>query len=132
MQNDHEVKEIFKIALKLRVSTPYSFRIFSDHLGIFSFKKFDRLKYLNQYFQPEKMISLPIFASEVFYITFKYLVKCPDETCNNFQNSMESLNMKTESVHLETNEVVEFHEATEQNLEISTSLLKLRVQLLLL
>ena len=137
IRNDNEVREIIESAIKLRNNTPYSLRIFSEHLGIFSLKKFDKLKYLNQYFQPEKMITLPIFASEVFYITFNYLVNCPDESCINFQKSMERLNSsfpkKSENMYSsEKSEVIDLDQDQENKLEISLIINNIRVQLFFL
>ncbi len=124
LQTEDEVRSIFEFALQLRSNTPYSFRILSNHLGIFSVHSSDRLKYLNQYFQPDAMISLPIFASEVFYITYKSLVNCPDENCSNFQNSIERfnkincINNDTSSLTKESSEVIEFEECGRKQLNI--------------
>jgi hypothetical protein len=124
LQTEDEVRSIFESALQLRSNTPYSFRILSNHLGIFSVHSSDRLKYLNQYFQPDAMISLPIFASEVFYITYKSLVNCPDENCSNFQNSIERfnkiscINNDTSSLTKESSEVIEFEECGRKQLNI--------------
>ena len=127
LQTEDEVRSIFELALKLRSNTPYSFRIFSNHLGIFSVHSSDRLKYLNQYFQPDAMISLPIFASEVFYITYKSLVNCPDENCSNFQNSIErfnqidSINMDSSSLTKESSEVIEFEEFSQKQSKLGNN-----------
>ena len=127
LQTEDEVRSIFELALKLRSNTPYSFRIFSNHLGIFSVQSFDRLKYLNQYFQPDAMISLPIFSSEVFYITYKSLVNCPDESCINFQNSIErfnqidSINMDSSSLTKESSEVIEFEEFSQKQSKLGNN-----------
>jgi hypothetical protein len=124
LQTEDEVRSIFEFALQLRNNTPYSFRILSNHLGIFSVHSSDRLKYLNQYFQPDAMISLPIFASEVFYITYKSLVNCPDENCSNFQNSIERfnkincINNDTSCLTKESSEVIEFEECGRKQLNI--------------
>jgi hypothetical protein len=70
------------------------------------------------------MISLPIFASEVFYITYKSLVNCPDENCSNFQNSIERfnkiscINNDTSSLTKESSEVIEFEECGRKQLNI--------------
>jgi hypothetical protein len=138
LQSEQEVKAIFELALILRSNTPYSFRILSNHLGIFSFHSFDRLKYLNQYFQPDAMISLPIFASEVFYLTYKSLVNCPDESCTNFQNSIEranqinSLENDISNITKESSEVIEFEESAQKQLGTSNNKLTSRKGLFLL
>ena len=123
MQSEDEVNDIFKIALNLREHTPYSFRILSDHLGIYSYKKINRLKYLNEYFKPHKMISLPIFISEVLYITYKDLVDCPDENCINFQKSMQKLYSEDNDISVifddDNDEIYDQDDRIEHQLDIS-------------
>ena len=125
IQTEEEVREMFNLALKLRSNTPYSFRILSNHLGIFSVQNFERLKYLNQFFQPEAMISLPIFASEVFYITYKSLLNCPDEACTNFKKNDESVkinNLKKSDINTYmkcSSDVIEYEDTIKNHADLS-------------
>ncbi len=76
---------IFENATKIRSITPYSFRLFFNKLDIFKiFSK--RNKELFDYYQPENLLCLPIFASEIFFIAYNKIVSCPDKKCRFFNN----------------------------------------------
>lgn len=82
------VDEIFENAKRLRAITPYSFKLFFDKMEIFNplckrhKENFDKYK-------PESILCLPILPSEIFYITYNNLLKCPDRRCENFIDKKE-------------------------------------------
>lgn len=82
------VDEIFHNAKRLRAITPYSFRLFFDKMEIFNpFGK--RHKENFDKYKPESILCLPILPSEIFYITYNNLLKCPDRRCENFIDKKE-------------------------------------------
>ena len=82
------VNEIFENAKRLRAITPYSFKLFFDKMEIFNpFGK--RHKENFDKYKPESILCLPILPSEIFYITYKNLLKCPDRRCENFIDKKE-------------------------------------------
>ena len=102
IQNDEDLNFIYNTALKLRDNTPYSFRILSNNLEIFV-PYSDNLKDLYNFYQPDQLLSLPIFPSEVVYITYNYTFDCPDENCSNFIDSLKKLNVIDELKYNEKN-----------------------------
>ena len=78
-----EVDEILEIAIDLRDNTPNSFYILANNLNIFNYGS-PNLQKLYEEFNPDKMLALPIFSSELLTITYKDLIGCPDENCQNF------------------------------------------------
>ena len=92
IQSQEDLDFIYELALKLRENTPYSFRILANNLNIFV-PYSDNLKELYNFYQPDTLMSLPIFPSEVIYITYNYTVECPDENCVNFKKSLEKLSI---------------------------------------
>ena len=77
------VDEIFENAKKLRAITPYSFRLFFDKMEIFNPFSTKHKENFEKY-KPESILCLPILPSEIFYITYNNLLKCPDRRCENF------------------------------------------------
>ena len=77
-----EIDEIFNEAIKLREKTPYSFRILANLLEIFKYHCEDPKGIFEKY-KPDTFLTLPIFASEIFYICYNGETKCPDDTCKN-------------------------------------------------
>ena len=77
-----EIDKIFNEAIKLRENTPYSFRIFANMLEIFKFHC-EEPKELYEKYKPDKLLTLPIFPCEIFYICFNGITKCPDSNCKN-------------------------------------------------
>ena len=92
IQNDEDLNFIYNTALKLRDNTPYSFRILANNLGIFV-PYSQNLKELYNFYQPDLLLSMPIFPSEAVYITYNYSFDCPDENCTNFTESLKKLNL---------------------------------------
>ena len=77
-----EIDKIFNEAIKLREKTPYSFRILANMLEIFKCHC-DNPKELYEKYKPDKLLTLPIFPCEIFYICFNGITKCPDSNCKN-------------------------------------------------
>ena len=81
-----EIDDIFNEAIKLRERTPYSFKLFVNLLEIFKYHCEDP-KGIYEKYRPDTFLTLPIFPSEIFYICFKEVTKCPDDSCkNNIKN----------------------------------------------
>ena len=78
-----EINIILDMALDLRNNTPNSFYLLAEDLNIF-IQGSNNLKELYEYYNPDNMLSLPIFPSEIFNITYKDLIGCPEENCTNF------------------------------------------------
>jgi hypothetical protein len=88
LKDTYMVDKIFTNAKRLRAITPYSFKLFFDKMGIFNpFGKNHKENY--EKYKPESLLCLPILPSEIFYITYNNLVKCPDSRCENFINKKE-------------------------------------------
>ena len=83
IENTYEANEIINIALKLRINTPYSFKILADKLEIFKYHS-KNLKEIYEKIKPNNFLTLPIFPSEIFYICYKSEINCPDCLCHNF------------------------------------------------
>lgn len=85
-----ELDEIYSIALKLRTRTPYSFRILANMLQIFK-ENSTELEKMYETIKPDNFIAMPIFPSEIFYITYHNFMKCPDEECITTKENIDSL-----------------------------------------
>lgn len=75
-----ELNVIISLALDIRNQTPYSFHILGHNLHIYS-PNINKLQESYELYKPETLTALPIFPSEIFYITYKDVVKCPDTSC---------------------------------------------------
>ena len=92
-----EIDEIFNQAIKLRDNTPYSFRILGNLLEIFKCHCKDP-KAIYEKYKPDKLLTIPIFPSEIFYICYKGVTNCPDSNCvNNTKNKKEKENIEDEN-----------------------------------
>ena len=78
-----DVNDILDMAIDLRNSTPDSFYLFAKNLEIFNYGS-TNLKKLFEVYNPNNMLALPIFPSEIFSITYSDLIGCPDDRCQNF------------------------------------------------
>ena len=78
-----EVDDILNFAAELRDKTPNSFYLFANKLEIFNFDS-KNLKNLYEEYKPNELLVLPMFPTDIFTITYKYLIGCPDEKCKNF------------------------------------------------
>ena len=83
IRSNEELNKIIKIAKKLREQTPYSFRLLADKIGFLKRKNND-IKTNYEKYQPELLPAMPIFPSEVLYITYKSQIYCIDPNCKNF------------------------------------------------
>ena len=78
VETEQEIDELFTAAINLRKKTPYSFRIFALKLDVLKHRSTQhQIKY--DLYHPDTLISIPIFPSEIFYICYKDIIKCPDE-----------------------------------------------------
>ncbi len=75
-----EMGNILKNALRLREETPYSFRLLANKLEIFKYHSDDIEKCYEKY-KPQFLVTMPIFPSEIFYICYNDIIKCPDDLC---------------------------------------------------
>ena len=76
------MKKLILYAFDLRKETPYSFRLLANKLEIFNYKS-NNLENLYEQYKPNSFLAMPIFPSEIFYICYNNIVKCPDEFCKN-------------------------------------------------
>ena len=78
-----EVNDILDMAIDLRNNTPNSFYLIAKYLNIYNYGS-SNLRKLYEIYNPNNMLALPIFPSEIFSITYTDLIGCPDEECHNF------------------------------------------------
>jgi len=83
IRTKEELDKITKIAMELREKTPYSFRILAEKIG-FLRKKNKDIKANYEKYHPELLPAMPIFPSEVLYITYKSQIYCIDPNCKNY------------------------------------------------
>ena len=84
IETEQDIDQIYKCAIDLRSKTPYSFRLFAQKLDVLKHKsKQHKVKY--DLYHPDQLICLPILPSEIFYICYKNIIKCPDE--NHIKNN---------------------------------------------
>ena len=76
--SEKEIDIIYNNALNLRKQTPYSFRHFAYKLDILKHKSNNhKIKY--DFYHPDILVSIPIFPSEICFICYNNIIKCPDE-----------------------------------------------------
>ena len=76
--SEKEIDIIYNYASNLRKQTPYSFRHFAYKLDILKYKSNNhKIKY--DFYRPDILVSIPIFPSEICFICYNNLIKCPDE-----------------------------------------------------
>ena len=90
IKSKEELNAITKIAMELREKTPYSFRILANKIGFLRKKNKDIEEAYNKY-QPQSLPAMPIFPSEVLYITYKSEIDCIDSRCRNYIKSLEKI-----------------------------------------
>lgn len=78
INSEKEIDIIFNNALNMRSQTPYSFRLFAYKLDILRFKS-NQHKAKYDYYHPDTLVTIPIFPSEICYICYENIIKCPDE-----------------------------------------------------
>ena len=77
-----ELKEVIDLADDLRKKTPYSFRILANKLGIL-IPRCKILKERNMEYKPDLIQAIPIFPQEIFYMSNKNKIVCPNPDCVN-------------------------------------------------
>jgi len=80
-----ELTKIIEIAKELRKRTPYSFRILTNKLGIL-ITNCSNLKERFEEYKPEMIQAIPIFPQEIFYMSKKNKIICPNPDCVNGKN----------------------------------------------
>ena len=90
IRSKEELIAVTKTALELREKTPYSFRILANKIG-FLRKNNKEIKSNYEKYQPEILPAMPIFPSEVLFITYKYEIDCIDSRCRNYIKSLEKI-----------------------------------------
>ena len=101
LYNAEDINNIFNIAFKLRTLTPYSFRKLANKLEIFKCHC-KNPKRISEKYKPEILPVLPIFSSEIFYICYNGVTKCPFDYCkNNIKNKENFTNNKNYLVKCE-------------------------------
>ena len=88
IKSKEELNNLIKIAIDLRKKTPYSFRILANKIGFLK-KNYDKIKENYEKFQPDTIPAMPIFPSEILYITYKSEIDCIDSRCKNYIKSLE-------------------------------------------
>ena len=78
-----EINDIIDIAIVLRNNTPNSFYLFAKYLEIFNYGS-TNLKKLFEEYNPNSMLAMPIFDSEILFINYKDIIGCPEQECKNF------------------------------------------------
>ena len=79
-----EVNEILDFANEIRDKTPNSFYLLANKLEIFNYDS-QNLQILYEKFKPNLMLAMPIFPTDIFCITHKNIIRCPDVNCENFK-----------------------------------------------
>ena len=90
-----EVDRTIERALDLSDLTPSSFRLFSNRLEIFKYRS-PRLKELYECYDPDNLLAMPIFPSEILTITYKDSFGCPDCQCVNFDLRKKKFNKQAQ------------------------------------
>ncbi len=83
MESIEEVIKIINVSVEIKDKTPNSIYLLSTKLEIFNYYSTQLESLYNEY-KPNKMLALPMFANDIFCITYKNLIGCPDENCENF------------------------------------------------
>ena len=90
IDSTEDLDNIIQLALDIRNKTPYSFRILCNNLQIFTPNSTELEKCFKAY-KPDTMTALPMYPSEIFYITYRGEVNCPDDQCENYSDNLFSL-----------------------------------------
>ena len=72
-----EVNQILNFANEIKNKTPDSFYLLANKLEIFEYNS-KNLKILYENFKVDEMLAMPISSSEIFCITYKNIIRCPD------------------------------------------------------
>ena len=93
IRNKEELDKIIKEAYELRKQTPYSFRLLADKIGFLKKRNKD-IKANYEKYHPQLLPAMPIFPSEVLYITYKPQIFCIDPNCKNYATDFALTNKK--------------------------------------
>ena len=85
INSEEELKKIINDAKELRKQTPYSFRLLANKIGFLKKRNTDIKNSYTKY-HPELLPAMPIFPSEVLYITYKPQINCINPNCKNYLN----------------------------------------------
>jgi DNA-dependent RNA polymerase auxiliary subunit epsilon len=94
-------------AKELRNYTPFSFRILANKLGILIPKNKNLINNFEKY-KPLSLPAMPIFPSEILYITNKSEIECPDEGCKTLEKYLKDKNFGFEIIKSENSEVEDY------------------------
>lgn len=79
-----EVNTILDFANEIRDKTPNSLYLLSNKLEIFNYNS-SNLQALYEQYKLNQMIAMPLFPNDIFCITHKNIIRCPDINCENFK-----------------------------------------------
>ena len=92
IETEQDIDIIFEKAINLRQKTPYSFRLWAQKLEVLNHRS-NQHKAKYELYHPDTLAAFPIFPSEVIYICYKNMIKCPDE------NHTENIKIKANCEH---------------------------------
>ena len=106
INNVDEMGKILKIAIKLRDETPYSFRLLANKLEIFKYHS-DNIKKCFEKYKPQSLVTMPIFPSEIFFICYNGIIKCPERILEygSFEDENEKTGFLPKMIMVEQNEL---------------------------
>ena len=96
-----EVNDVLDYAAEIKDNTPNSFYLLANKLEIFKFNSKNIKKLFDEY-RPDKMLALPIFPSDIINITYKDLIGCPDDNCDNFLLKKKLFNKSSKCIFCRT------------------------------
>jgi hypothetical protein len=82
-----KLEAVFAFAKKIRMQTPYSFRILVNKLDIFK-PRSTRIKEMHSKHNTEYMMALPFLPSEILFNKFTSYTSCVDNHCVNFRKKI--------------------------------------------
>ena len=111
IKTKEDLDKIIKISFELRKQTPYSFRLLANKIGFLKKRNKD-IKANYEKYHPELLPAMPIFPSEVLYITYKPQIFCIDPNCKNYATEFGLL----QKIRNESKTVTRFSTATYQHI----------------
>ena len=85
INSKEELDNYINAAKELRKQTPYSFRLLADKIGFLKKRNSD-IKANYEKYHPDALPAMPIFPSEVLYITYKSQISCINPNCKKYKN----------------------------------------------
>ena len=86
-----QINDIINLAIQLRENTPKSFDLLVKKLEIFE-PGSKNLQKLYEEIKPEKMLALPMFVEDVFFVTHDTMIGCTNENCECFLKKNKKFN----------------------------------------